>query len=168
MGSKTSATRHPRVWRQPNREQEVSQDVGTAPEGTGSKGKVGHLQSFHRNLSLLSLLLLGASWAASQIITDFSIAPSIFGWALMAGNTYLAVAMLHRFQTREPLQVYLLSMAGRLVLVGAVVLAWNFMAQPSAAEAYSFLFSAMIGFIVFQALEVKHLIKHQAALFGNR
>jgi hypothetical protein len=86
----------------------------------------------------------------------------------MGINTYSAVAMLHRFKTQEPLQIYLLSMAGRLVLVGAVVLAWNFLAKPTAPEAYSFLFSAMIGFISLQALEMKHLIKNQATLFGNR
>jgi hypothetical protein len=51
-------------------------------------------------------------------------------------------------------------MAGRLVVLGAVmVIAIIFFLEPG-AETFSFLFAAMVGYAVFQTVEVRLILRH--------
>lgn len=108
-------------------------------------------------LAVLTAALWPPSWPAYH--AGFGIA----GVLLMAANTYAAIAILKLRTAMEPVQLIMLSMLIRLGIVAAVMLAFiQFLSHGPAL--YTFVFSAMFGFLVFQAVEIRHIIRHPELL----
>lgn len=83
----------------------------------------------------------------------------VAGIALMAANAFAAIAILNLRLGIEPIRLILTSMVARLGVVAAAILLVIAILDRGPAL-YSFVFSAMAGFVVFQAVEVRHIIRN--------
>lgn len=85
------------------------------------------------------------------------------GIALMAVNAFAAVAILKLRLGIDPIRLILLSMMTRLGLVAAVMLLVIQLVKHG-PSLYSFVFSAMAGYVVFQAVEIRHIVRNPGLL----
>jgi hypothetical protein len=117
-----------------------------------------HLNDFLKTLGLATFAL----FAASAILSVFWPSLHLFsGWAgflLMAVNTYAAVALLRLRRVIDPIRLILTSMLVRsLVVVAVMLLVIQTVSHGPAL--YSFIFSAMAGYVVYQAVEIRHIMR---------
>lgn len=76
----------------------------------------------------------------------------------MAVNTYAAVALLRLRRVIDPIRLILTSMLVRsLVMVAVMLLVIQTVSHGPAL--YSFIFSAMAGYVVYQAVEIRHILR---------
>ena len=96
--------------------------------------------------------------ALSVFWPTLSLGAGIAGLLLMAANTYAAVALLRLRKYMEPIRLILTSMLVRSLLMVTVML---FVIQlvSHGPVLYSFIFSAMAGFVVYQAVEIRHILR---------
>ena len=125
------------------------------------------MNAFSKTLGLATLALCAIAVFASVLWPStwppFHAGFGVAGILLMAANTYAAIAILKIRTGMEPVQLIMLSMLIRLGLVAAVMLAViQFVSHGPAL--YTFVFSAMFGFLVFQAVEIRHVIRHPELL----
>jgi hypothetical protein len=101
-----------------------------------------------------------ATIAISAVWPTVRTGAALSGVFLMALNAVGALGILRLRVGIEPAIKILVSMAGRLVVLGAVmVIAIIFFLEPG-AETFSFLFAAMVGYAVFQTVEVRLILRH--------
>jgi len=121
--------------------------------------KTSHLNAFSKSLSVATLILLGATGILAFYWSSLHL---VYGWAgvlLMAVNAYAAIAVLRLRAHVEPTKLILSSMVIRMFAVMAVMLA--VIALTSQVDRlYSFVFCALAGFVVYQALEIRHILRH--------
>ena len=117
-----------------------------------------HLNVFLKTLGLATLAL----FAASALLSVFWPALHLFsvwmGFLLMAVNAYAAIALLRLRRYVEPTRLILTSMLVRTLLMVAVMLVVIQTVSRGPAM-YSFIFSAMAGYVVYQAVEIRHIIR---------
>jgi hypothetical protein len=85
------------------------------------------------------------------------------GIALMAVNAFAAVAILKLRLGIDPVRLIMLSMLARMGIVAATMLLVIQLVTHGPAL-YSFVFSAMAGFVVFQAVEIRHVVRNPGLL----
>lgn len=117
------------------------------------------MNAFLKSLGLTTLALFGASavlavfWPALHLFFAWA------GLALMALNTVAAVWVL-RLRTRmEPVRLIFISMVARLLFLAAVMLLVIRLAGHGPAL-YSFVFTGMAGYFVYQAIEIRHVLRN--------
>lgn len=108
--------------------------------------------------SLLTFIVVGLS----QLLSNYHLSPALAGLILMTLNALSAVAILHLPGQRDLIRTSLTSMVTRLLTLGAIMLAGMQFLKPTQAEAFSFVFTAMAGFVAFQVLEIRHFIRVQS------
>jgi hypothetical protein len=117
------------------------------------------LNAFSKSLTVATLLLLGVSGVLAFFWPSLHL---VYGWAgflLMALNAWAAIAILRLRDRVEPTKLILTSMLTRMFAVVAIMLAVIF-ATSQADRLYSFVFCAMAGFVVFQAIEIRHILRN--------
>jgi hypothetical protein len=121
------------------------------------------LNDFNKTLGLataalcLGTALLSYFWPTLH--TGFGVA----GIALMAVNAFAAVAILKLRLGIDPIRLIMLSMLARLGLVAAAMLVVIQLVEHG-PSLYSFVFSAMAGFVVFQAVEFRYIVRNPGFL----
>jgi hypothetical protein len=121
------------------------------------------LNAFNKNLGLTALALLAVTAAIAVFWPALNIWAGGAGVLLMALNAWAAVGVLRLRTGLEPVKLILLSMLTRLSLV-LVVMLIVISAVNHGPTLYSFVFSAMAGYVVFQALEIHHVVRHPELL----
>ena len=112
---------------------------------------------------LIGFVLLGAVAAGvSRMLPLYHLSHGIAGLFLMALNATAAVLLLHFLGKRNFIQVSLISMVARLLSLALIMVAALRIFRPTQPEAFSFVFSAMAGYIVFQALEIRYFVRQGA------
>ena len=125
------------------------------------------MNAFSKTLGLAALALcavtalVAAIWPASwpSLHAGFSMA----GILLMALNAFAAIGILKLRLGIEPIQLILLSMLVRLGLIVAIMLLVIMLVKDEPAL-YSFVFSALAGYVVFQAFEIRHIVRNPGLL----
>jgi hypothetical protein len=117
-----------------------------------------HLNAFLKTLGLVTLALFAASALLSVFWPSLRLFAGWAGFALMGLNAFAAIALLRLRRYIEPLRLILTSMLVRLLLVVAVMLA-VIQTVSHGPALYSFIFSAMAGFVVYQAVEIRHILR---------
>jgi hypothetical protein len=133
------------------------------PAGLARASQENSLNNFTKTLGLVTLALCFGTALLSYFWPALHAGFGAAGIGLMAVNAFAAVALLKLRRSIEPIRLVLLSMLARLSVVAAVML---LMIQivPHGPSLYSFVFSAMAGFVVFQALEIRHLVRNPGLL----
>ena len=106
----------------------------------------------------LGIIVVGLS----RLLPNYHLSPALAGLTLMALNALAAVAILHLPGQKDPIRTTVTSLTTRLLALGAIMLAGMQFLKPTQAEAFSFVFTAMAGYVAFQALEIRHFIRLQA------
>lgn len=121
------------------------------------------MNDFNKTLGLATLALCLGTAVLSYFWPTLHAGFGVAGIALMALNAFAAIAILKLRVSIEPVRLVMLSMLARLGIVTAVMLAMiQFVAHGPAL--YSFVFSALAGFVVFQAVEVRHVVRNPGLL----
>jgi hypothetical protein len=116
------------------------------------------IKSLAAGFALLGFTVL----ALSIFIPQYRFPQALAGLALMALNALAAVAFLG-ISGNHPVRTVMVSMASRLLALGAVMLACLRILKPAQAEAFSFATTALAGYLAFQALEIRHVLRARAA-----
>ena len=117
-----------------------------------------HLNSFLKTLGLATLALFTASALLSVFWSSLNLFSGWAGFLLMAVNAYAAIALLRLRRYIEPVRLIMTSMLVRTLLMVAVMLV-VIQTVAHGPALYSFIFSAMAGYVVYQAVEIRHLIR---------
>ena len=115
----------------------------------------------------LALLAFGATQVFASVFPLLRLDMALMAIALMGLNAVAAVAPLYWFANQNPIRIYMTSMLVRMAVVGGVTLSLVLSRQFGMSEAFTFVFSAMLGFVAFTAIEVRHLIRHQSTLLNR-
>ena len=118
------------------------------------------MKVFIKSLLVIFVLLGAAVTGLSRFVPGYHLTPALVALGLMALNALAAIAVLH-LPGRDPIRTPLISMTARLIFLGGIMLAGMKILRPSQPEAFSFVFTAMAGFIAFQALEIRHVMNLQ-------
>ena len=116
------------------------------------------MTAFIKSLAAGFVFLGFAVYALSRFLPDYHFPQALAGLALMALNTLAAVIILS-FPGGNPVRTALISMLTRLMAMGGIMLTGMRVLKPTQPEAFSFVFTAMAGFIAFQTLEIRHLVR---------
>jgi hypothetical protein len=117
------------------------------------------LNEFIKILGLATLALCLGTALLSYFWPALHVGFGAAGIALMAVNAFAAVAILKLKLGIEPVRLIMLSMLTRFGLVAATMLLVIQLVEHGPAL-YSFVFSAMAGFVVFQAVEIRHIVRN--------
>ncbi len=113
------------------------------------------IKSLLAGLALLGIVAAGVS----RLLPLYHLPHGLAGLILMALNAATAVAILHFLGKRNFIQLSLISLVTRLFSLAIVMVIALRAFRPSQSEAFSFVFSAMAGYIVFQALEIRYFVR---------
>lgn len=112
---------------------------------------------------IAGLLLLGVfAVLCARLIPAYHLPSGGVALALMALNTLIAVALLRGRTGRNSIQIIFASMAGRLLGLGVVMALGAWIFKPSQSMALSFAFTAMMGYAIFQTLEIRFFLRQEA------
>jgi hypothetical protein len=111
----------------------------------------------------LAVLVFVATRGIPQLRLDLA----LMAVALMGMNAIAAIGPLYWFANRNPMHVYMISLMVRMAGVGAFTLALVLPSHFTMTDALSFVLTAMLAFVAYTALEVRHLIRHQPTLFSR-
>ena len=120
------------------------------------------MTAFIKPLLLIFAILGLVAVGISRVLPNYHLSPALAGLTLMALNALAAVAILHLPGKKDLIRTSMTSMVTRLLAMGAIMLAGMQFLKPTQAEAFSFVFTAMAGYVAFQALEIRHFIRLQA------
>ena len=116
------------------------------------------MKAFIISLLVISSLLGVVAAGVSRLLPNYHLTPALAGLGLMALNALAAVSILHLPGKKDLIRTSMTSMVVRLLALGAIMLAGMQFFKPAQAEAFSFVFTAMAGYVAFQALEIHHFI----------
>jgi hypothetical protein len=108
-------------------------------------------------VALCAAVLLVSAWAPVEP------AWAVAGVLLMALNTLGALGVLRLRLGVEPIHMILVSMLARLVIVAGVMLVVIRLVSHT-PSLYSFVFSALGSYLVFQAVEIRHVLRNPGML----
>jgi hypothetical protein len=115
--------------------------------------------AFVKTLGLSTLALCAGLVLLAAFWTGLHAAAAVAGVVLMALNAFAAVGVLKLPFRNDPVQRIFISMILRLVLISGIMLLVIRFMEPGPAL-YSFVFSALGAYVVFQAVEVRHLMRN--------
>jgi hypothetical protein len=118
---------------------------------------------FLKTLGLATLALCAIAALTAAFWPALHAGFGIAGVLLMAANALAAVGILRLRTGIEPAKLILVSMVVRLALLAAIMFAVIRSVSDTPAL-YSFVFSAMAGYAVFQGVEVRHLMRNPGLL----
>jgi hypothetical protein len=122
---------------------------------------------FLRRISLVTGLLALVAFGMQFVLSTYRLDLGLIAIAVMALNAIGAVGPLHWLRNQNPIHVYMLSLVVRMAAIGGFTIALVLQSHFSATDAFSFVFTAMVGFVVFTIFEIRHLIRHQSVLLAN-
>lgn len=117
------------------------------------------MNAFNKTLGLATLALCSGTAVLSYLWPSLHVGFGVAGIALMALNAFAAIAILKLRLGIEPIRLVMMSMLARMGVVAAAMLLVIALVDRGPAL-YSFVFSAMVGFVVFQAVEVRHIVRN--------
>ena len=103
----------------------------------------------------LGILVFGLS----KLLPHYHLWQGLAGLILMALNALAAVAFLHFLGKTDFIRMSLLSMVARLFTLAILLVIALRAFKPTQSEAFSFVFTAMAGYIVFQAVEIRYFMR---------
>ena len=115
--------------------------------------------TFAKTLTFATLALCAALAVIAVFWDGLHPVSASAGVLLMSLNALAAVGVLKLPLRNDPVQRIFLSLLLRLTLVSAIMLLVIRLATPGAAL-YSFVFSALGAYVVFQAVEIRHLMRN--------
>jgi hypothetical protein len=115
--------------------------------------------NFAKTLGIATLALCAGLAVTAVFWAGLHAGAAAAGVVLMALNALAAVGVLKLPLRNDPAQRILISMLLRLVLVSAVMFCVIRLVEAGPAL-YSFVFSALGAYVVFQAVEVRHLMRN--------
>ncbi len=118
------------------------------------------MTAFIKSLAVGFAILGFAAAGLSKLLPDYHLPEAMAGLGLMALNALAAMIILN-LPGRHPVRTSMLSMAIRLTALGGIMLVGMRMLKPTQPEAFSFVFTAMAGYIAFQTLEIRHVMHLQ-------
>lgn len=121
------------------------------------------MNAFNKLIGLTFFALVAVTAVIAAFWPTLNVYSAAGGMLLMALNAWAAVAVLRLRTGLEPIKLILLSALTRLSLLAFVMLGVIAVLGHGPAL-YSFVFSAMAGFVVFQALEAHHVVRHPELL----
>lgn len=119
--------------------------------------------NFAKTLGLAALALCAGLAVVAAFWAALRPAAAAAGVLLMALNALAAVGVLKLPFRNDPVQRIFVSMLVRLLLVSGIMLLVIRLAEPGPAL-YSFVFSALGAYGVFQAVEIRHLMRNPGVL----
>ncbi len=117
------------------------------------------MNDFNKTLGLTLVALCSGTAVLSYLWPSLHVGFGFAGIALMAVNAFAAIAILKLRLGIDPIRLIMMSMMARLGMVTAAMLLVIAIVDRGPAL-YSFVFSAMAGFVVFQAVEVRHIVRN--------
>ncbi len=121
------------------------------------------MASFSKTLALATLALCAGVVALASFWNALHPLAAALGVLLMAANAWAAVGALKLRFGMDPVRLVLVSMLARLLAVAGVMLA-VIRAVEAGPALYSFVFAAMAAYAVFQAVEIRHVVRHPELL----
>lgn len=121
------------------------------------------MDAFTKTLGFAALALCAATVLAAAFWPSLHAGFAAAGILLMAANAFAAVRILRLRLGMEPVQLILLSMLVRLGVLAAIMLGVIALVSHGPAL-YSFVFSAMAGYVVFQAFEIRYIVRNPGLL----
>jgi hypothetical protein len=116
---------------------------------------------------LVTMVLACLAFGMKSLISTYRFDLAAMAILLMGMNAIGAVGPLHWWRNQNPIRTYMLSLLIRMVAIGAFTIALVLQSGFSAADAFSFVFTAMAGFVVFTSFEIHHLVRHQDILLAT-
>lgn len=109
---------------------------------------------------LAGVALLGlVAFVVSKLLSQYHLSHGLAGLVLMGLNAFAAVAFLQFVGKTNFIRTSLLSMVARLFTLAIIMVVALRVFKPTQAEAFSFVFTAMAGYVFFQTLEIRHFIR---------
>jgi hypothetical protein len=124
---------------------------------------VATLPNFAKTLGLSTLALCAGLAVVASFWDALRPVAAAGGVLLMALNAFAALAALKLPFRNDPVQRIFVSMLARLALVAAVMLLVIRLIEAGPAL-YSFVFSSMAAYVVFQVVEIRHIMRNPALL----
>ncbi len=121
------------------------------------------MNAFTKTLGLAAFALCAGTLLLATFWPSLHAGFSAAGILLMAANAFAAVGILKLRLGIEPIQLIMLSMFARLSFLAIVMLVVIRLVTHGPAL-YSFVFSAMAGYVVFQAFEIRHIVRNPGLL----
>jgi hypothetical protein len=122
---------------------------------------------FLRRISLVAGLLALVAFGMQSMMSAYRLDLALIAIAIMALNALGAVGPLHWLRNQNPIRVYMLSLLVRMAAIGGFTIILVLQSRFSASDAFSFVFTAMAGFVIFTIFEIRHLIRHQHVLLAT-
>lgn len=113
------------------------------------------IKSLLAGFALLGLVAFGVS----KLLPHYHLSHGLAGLILMGLNALCAVAFLHFLGKADFIRLSLLSMMARLFTLAIIMIVALRVFKPTQPEAFSFVFTAMAGYVVFQALEIRYFMR---------
>lgn len=121
------------------------------------------MNAFSKTLILATLALCAAAAIGARFWPALDATFGMAGIALMALNAFAAIGILRLRTGVEPVHMILLSMLVRLVVLAGIMLLVIRLVSHG-PSLYSFIFSAMAGYVIFQALEIRYIVRNPGLL----
>lgn len=121
------------------------------------------MNDYLKALGLATAVLFVATAVASAFWSPLRTVPALGGILLMGLNAWAAIAILRLPTGIEPIRLILTSMLARLGVVAAVMLL-VISVTTHGPVLYSFIFAAMASYLVYQAVEIRHVLRHPELL----
>ncbi len=121
------------------------------------------MTAFTKTLGLATLALCAGVVVLASFWNSLHPVAAVAGVLLMAANALAAVGALKLRFGMDPVRLVLVSMLARLVVVAGVMLVVIRLVAAGPAL-YSFVFAAMAAYAVFQAVEIRHVVRHPELL----
>jgi|GEM_PF-4923712 len=112
-------------------------------------------------------ILAAVAFIGTKLSQTYRFDLALLGIGLMAMNAVGAISPLHWYRRANPIRIYFISMGIRLLAVGAFTIALVLPENFGMHDAMSFVLTAMVAFVAFTGLEVRHMIRNQMTLLST-
>jgi len=109
---------------------------------------------------LAGVALLGLfAFVVSKLLSQYHLSHGLAGLVLMGLNAFAAVVFVQFVGKTNFIRASLLSMVARLFTLAIIMVIAQRVFKPTQPEAFSFVFTAMAGYVFFQALEIRYFMR---------
>jgi hypothetical protein len=116
------------------------------------------MKKFILNLSFVFLLSLFLSAIPALLFVSFSFYIAVMISALMALNAFGAVFPLYIFPSKNPLKIYITSMAIRVILLGFLLVFFYYQIHLNTVVFFT---TCMVAYVLYQSIEIYHLSQNK-------
>jgi hypothetical protein len=121
--------------------------------------------AFIKSLAVGFAILGGVVAMLSRLLPSYSFPPALAGLILMAFNAFAAIAFFNLLMGKGNLvRASLTSLMVRFTILAGIMVAGMEVFRPNHSELLSFVVTAFVGYIAFQALEIRYFMRLQAQI----